>query len=146
MLTRSAYNHRRQAYGTNQIIRENRCRLDDSCAICLTTVRGTDVYHMPCRHVFHIECYERQLGSMRENRELCAVCRNDLEECIYVHPTLSLIPEPLMPDPDNIEIDELTLFIISSLNNDPSYLLRIPEASDIDSQHSSDDESSIEVS
>lgn len=64
---------------------------------------------------------------MRENRELCAVCRNDLEECIDEHPTLSLIPEPPAPHPDTVEIDDLTLFIIHSLNSDPEYLLRIQE-------------------
>ena len=76
---------------------------------------------------------------MRENRELCAVCRNDLEECIDEHPSLSLIPEPPAPHPDTVEIDELTLFIINSLNSDPEYLLRtIQEASDTDSTQQED--------
>ena len=75
---------------------------------------------------------------MRENRELCAVCRNDLEECIDEHPTLSLIPEPPAPHPDMVEIDDLTLFIIHSLNSDPEYLLRIQEASDTDSTQQED--------
>ena len=139
MLTRSAYNQQRLACRSNQIITETRCRLQEQCAICLSSVSGCDVYHTPCRHVFHKACYERQLGSMRENRELCAVCRNDLEECIDEHPTLSLIPEPPAPHPDTVEIDDLTLFIIHSLNSDPEYLLRtIQEASDTDSTQQED--------
>lgn len=133
MLTRSAYNQQRLACRSNQIILETRCRLQEACAICLSTVSGTDVYHMPCRHVFHRECYERQLSSMRENRELCAVCRNDLEDYIDDHPRLSLIPEPPAPHPDTVEIDELTLFILSSWNDESSYMMRIQEASDAES-------------
>lgn len=138
MLTRSAYNRQRLAFRSNQIILESRCRLQEACAICLSSVSGCEVYHMPCRHVFHKECYERQLSSMRENRELCAVCRNDLEDCIEEHPILSLIPEPPSPHPDSVEIDELTLFILSSLNEEPSYLLRIQEASDTESTQQED--------
>jgi hypothetical protein len=100
------------------------CRLQETCAICLLTVSGCHVYHTPCRHVYHKECYEQQLSSMRENRELCAVCRNNLEECIEEHPILSLIPLQQSNNIPLVQIDELTLLVINSFNDD-SYLTSI---------------------
>lgn len=135
MLTRSAYNQQRLACQTNQIITETMCRLQEICAICLSSVSGSDVYHTPCRHVFHKECYERQLGSMRENRELCAICRNDLEECIDEHPTLSLIPIQQPSEEDEEELDELTVYVINSFNDAQTIITVEQYESDTESFH-----------
>ena len=92
VVTRSAYNVRRDAMTHMRIIEEN-CRLEQMCAICHDEIRGSDVFHLPCGHTFHKACLINQLRHGRQWATKCAVCRADHTEALlqnsetapYVH-------------------------------------------------------------
>lgn len=97
MLTRSAYVHRKRAIEEQTIVTEEVCRLPDQCAICMSDLAESPVYHTPCGHTFHTGCFERQIGEMQgDNRTRCAMCRMELSQNIYANDTLSNIPPPLI--------------------------------------------------
>lgn len=87
VLTRSAYTNLSNAISTNQLIYESICRLDTTCAICLDTVENTSVYHTPCGHTYHSECF-RQNITRSTNAACCPMCRNNIVECLRAHPNL----------------------------------------------------------
>ena len=76
--TRSATKSIQAAISTGRIIIEIRFRCEKTCAICMQNMYGDKVYHLPCGHTFHCECFKNQLRHMRHNPDKCACCRHDL--------------------------------------------------------------------
>ena len=81
VVTRSAYNVRRNAMNNMRIVSEN-CRLEQMCAICHDGIHGSDVFHLPCGHTFHKTCLINQLRHGREWATKCAVCRAEHREAL----------------------------------------------------------------
>ena len=81
VVTRSAYNVRRDAITHMRIIEEN-CRLEQICAICHDEIRGSNVFHLPCGHTFHKACLINQLRHGRQWATKCAVCRTEHREAL----------------------------------------------------------------
>ena len=88
VVTRSAHNVRRAAMGEAQILSEC-CRLEEICAICYDDICGSDVYHLPCGHTFHKECFRQQLIHGRQWATKCAVCRTEHRDVILQNPELA---------------------------------------------------------
>ena len=65
---------------------------------------GDKVYHTPCGHTFHTECFKNQLRNMTYNPHKCACCRHDLLPALRQNDTLFqlLPPQP----PPRSELDE----------------------------------------
>ena len=101
IVTRSAYNVRRNAITESRVIEEN-CRLDQICAICHDNVRGSVVYHLPCGHTFRKECLINQLRHGRQWATKCAVCRRDHREALIQHNELSQYVEPLVEENNDL--------------------------------------------
>ena len=102
--TRSASKSLNSAKETGRIIIELRFRCEKTCAICMSSMYGDKVYHMPCGHTFHTECFKNQLRNMTYNPHKCACCRHDLLPALRQNDTLFqlLPPQP----PPRSELDE----------------------------------------
>ncbi|MDA9216330.1 hypothetical protein N9O88_00715 [bacterium] len=81
VVTRSGYNKNKEAKKLNIIILEN-CKIEQNCAICHECIYGKFVYHLPCGHIFHKNCFENQIKSMSNWSKKCSLCRLDLEDHI----------------------------------------------------------------
>lgn len=81
VVTRSGYNKNKEAKKLNIIILEN-CKIDQECAICHECIYGKFVYHLPCGHIFHKNCFENQIKSKNNWSKKCSLCRLDLEDHI----------------------------------------------------------------
>jgi len=88
--TRRSLSQKRKAV-EDGAIKEERCTIDDQCAICQESLYGTGVYHLPCGHTFHKECIERQLSAGAHWSNLCALCRTDHEDAMHQVPALRAI-------------------------------------------------------
>ena len=100
-VTRSAYNSRNRARGTQNIVFEGRCRLEETCCICLSSVCGESVYHTPCGHTYHTTCLRDQIQRMRgSHSRACAMCRRDLRQQIMAQPSLRPAGEAEESDDD----------------------------------------------
>jgi len=103
-ITRSAYNSRNRARDTQSIVFEGRCRLEDVCCICLSSVRDESVYHTPCGHTYHTTCLRDQIQRMRgDQSRACAMCRCDLRQQIRAQP--NLCPEGDTDDEEDSDVD-----------------------------------------
>lgn len=70
-------NHSEVARKMNRVIIETNSRCDCDCSICLSTMKGCTVKHLPCGHTFHSRCLTTQFGSDIESSSRCANCRTD---------------------------------------------------------------------
>lgn len=102
--TRSASKSLNSAKETGRIIIELRFRCEKTCAICMSSMYGDKVYHTPCGHTFHTECFKNQLKNMTYNPDKCACCRHDLLPALRQNDNLYqlLPPQP----PSRSELDE----------------------------------------
>lgn len=101
VVTRSAYNVRRDAMTHMRIIEEN-CRLEQMCAICHDEIRGSDVFHLPCGHTFHKACLINQLRHGQQWATKCAVCRADHTEALLQNSETA--PFVRQHSSDNLEV------------------------------------------
>ena len=63
-LTRIRFRRSLSSYGNNE-----------SCIICMKVFRNNqNVYNLPCHHIFHIRCLNKEL----KYRQKCPMCRNEL--------------------------------------------------------------------
>ena len=62
--------------------------INENCSICFQSMKNKKTYHLPCGHVYHIECLKRQVKSMYYMGKNCALCRKDLTEYIKIFPNL----------------------------------------------------------
>jgi len=93
--TRSATHGIDRAKETGRIIIEVRFRCEKTCAICRCDMYGDKVYHLPCGHTFHTECFKNQLQNMRHNPHKCACCRYNVLDALKLNDTLyNLLPNP----------------------------------------------------
>jgi len=123
VVTRSAYNVRREAMRRMQILNEC-CRLEEICAICHDDIRGSDVYHLPCGHTFHKECLKQQLHHGRQWATKCAVCRTEHRDTILQNPELvQYLSEMVYPGEDFENV--IITIVLPHLNNisDPQYVM-----------------------
>lgn len=81
VVTRSAFNINKKAKRLNIIILE-KCKIEQDCAICHDCIYGKNVYHLPCGHIFHKNCFENQIGLKGHWSKKCSLCRLDLEDYI----------------------------------------------------------------
>ena len=81
VVTRSAFNNNKKAKTLNIIILE-KCKIEQNCAICHECIYGKFVYHLPCGHIFHKNCFEKQIRSRNQWSKKCCLCRLNLEEQI----------------------------------------------------------------
>ena len=81
VVTRSAFNNNKKAKKLNIIILE-KCKIEQDCAICHECIYGKFVYHLPCGHIFHKNCFESQIKSKSDWSKKCSLCRLDLEDHI----------------------------------------------------------------
>lgn len=94
--TRSSTHGIERARESGRIIIEIRFRCEKTCAICMGDMYGNKVYHLPCGHTFHIECFKNQLRNMQYNPHKCACCRHNLLDALKLNDTLyNLLPNPL---------------------------------------------------
>lgn len=102
--TRSASKSLNAAKETGRIIIEIRFRCEKTCVICMSSMYGDKVYHTPCGHTFHTECFKNQLKNMTYNPDKCACCRHDLLPALRQNDSLLqlLPPQP----PSTSELDE----------------------------------------
>ena len=102
--TRSASKSLNSAKETGRIIIELRFRCEKTCAICMSSMYGDKVYHTPCGHTFHTECFKNQLRNMTYNPHKCACCRHDLLPALRQNDNLFhlLPPQP----PSRSELDD----------------------------------------
>lgn len=97
--TRSALKYINTAKDTGRIIIEIRFRCERNCAICRCDMYGNKVYHTPCGHTFHTECFKNQLQHMPSNGDKCACCRHDLLPAIrQIDSLYNLLPPTLSND------------------------------------------------
>lgn len=95
--TRSATNSIQRAKDTGRIIIEVRFRCEKNCAICRCDMYGDKVYHLPCGHTFHVECFKNQLQNMRHNPHKCACCRYDLLDALQQNTDLyEMVPHSVL--------------------------------------------------
>ena len=75
---------------------------DDKCMICLDTLVQKIVQNLPCKHVFHYNCWqilvERQTYT-------CPLCRVDFSEAL---PAVGIVQTPTGPPVENAVV--LTIF------------------------------------
>lgn len=73
-----------EAIMNNKIISESNYHIDQECCLCLDSMLGKTVSYTPCRHVFHIECfnmlYQYQIDSQKIKVINCPECRINLYE------------------------------------------------------------------
>lgn len=95
--TRSATNSIQRAKDCGRIIIEVRFRCEKNCAICRCNMYGDNVYHLPCGHTFHVECFKNQLQNMRHNPHKCACCRYNLLDALQQNTDLyEMIPRSVL--------------------------------------------------
>lgn len=95
--TRSATQQLQEAKTTGKILVEARFRCENSCAICKMDMYGEKVFHLPCGHTYHVDCFKQQLQHMQSNNNKCACCRYDLTSALNDNTELmSLIPPSLV--------------------------------------------------
>ena len=118
-VTRSAYNSRNRARETQNIVFEGRCRLEETCCICLSSVCGESVYHTPCGHTYHTTCLRDQIQRMRgDHSRACAMCRRDLRQQIIAQPSLRPAGEAEESD-DDTDIGPLHILWVPVVTNIP---------------------------
>ena len=121
--TRSANKQNEAAKEIGRILIEVRYRCEKTCAICRTDMYGSKVFHLPCGHTFHVNCFKQQLQYMQNNNSNCACCRYDLTSALNQNTELkSLIPDNLQAQNDLREAFDILLvyrFIsnVEELNN-----------------------------
>ena len=81
VVTRSAFNNNKKAKRLKIIILE-KCKIEQDCAICHECIYGKMVYHLPCGHIFHKNCFENQIQIKSDWSKKCCLCRLDLEDYI----------------------------------------------------------------
>lgn len=86
--TRSSFNINKLAIKNKQIIKENICRIDQVCGVCQDDLYSSCVYHMPCGHIFHKDCFEKQIQTKKAWSSKCAMCRMDLKNKILLNKDL----------------------------------------------------------
>ena len=62
--------------------------INENCSICFQSMKNKKTYHLPCGHVYHIECLKRQVKYMYYMGKNCALCRKDLTKYIKIFPNL----------------------------------------------------------
>lgn len=113
VVTRSAYNVRRDAMTHMRIIDEN-CRLEQMCVICHDEIHGSDVFHLPCGHTFHKTCLINQLRYGRQWATKCAICRTEHREALLENSETRQYVQQL----NSLNIDEVfTMMVPISDNN-----------------------------
>ena len=80
--TRSSFRINKRAKENNSILFEDICRIDQMCCLCHDNIYSTKVYHTPCGHIFHSDCFENQIKTGKPWSTKCSLCRNDLKDLI----------------------------------------------------------------
>ena len=72
----------------NRIVIIRKYNIDENCSLCLNSMLNKKVYHLPCSHSYHINCFKQQVSIMRDMNTNCALCRKDFYYHMYPFPNL----------------------------------------------------------
>ena len=73
----------RKETNTNERIKMfAKCRIDDDCSLCLSSMKNKLVVVLPCGHTFHNKCHSKLRDAAAAYRYRCPVCRHNCKSQI----------------------------------------------------------------
>ena len=92
---------------SNRIIIQCEYLKEDDCALCLDSMKGKSVKYIPCKHCFHMRCFNTMIDSKESNWYKCPLCRFDFSEALRA---IGIYVEDYLEN-DDYEQEDFNIFI-----------------------------------
>ena len=73
------YDYEDIAYNKQRIIICRKWDKDEDCPICFESLKNKTIKITPCKHKFHLQCFEKWANSNSNYNWSCPCCRKELD-------------------------------------------------------------------